>query len=343
MKFLSVIAALLLTTGAVAQSCDIFNTDAGGSNTLLVVPNGNYHATGEHWGQFWHNGSCTYQTIDGSQVGSPCEADLFLSDTPTYGEEGSVNGFHHELNSTSATASVSSLGSPSATAQAAVGVAACPGTVCNFTVSLGGVVSIGSSTGFAVWGHGDSYSSYCPSHVLGCPIIIDTAHEGFQLTDARDGVDTDMVIPGHKMRFAWTKQGSRNAFLWLDDHLFGNSTPQPSSDDPNGFAALAVYDSNGDGVIDDKDPVFSRLRLWIDANHDGVAQPEELHTLPELGVYAINLAHEVDKYYDANGNLYHYRGSLKTAAKDVDHTIYDVYFATDVRQRPSGNIKDTLR
>ena len=51
---------------------------------------------------------------------------------------------------------------------------------------------------------------------------------------------TDMVIAGRKMRFAWTKLGSRNAFLWYNGHLFGNSTPQPPSNDPNGFAALAL-------------------------------------------------------------------------------------------------------
>lgn len=56
--------------------------------------------------------------------------------------------------------------------------------------------------------------------------------------------------------------------------------------------------------------------------------PGELYTLPELGMHAINLAHEVDKRYDENGNLFHYRGSLKSAASDVDRTIYDVYFTT---------------
>jgi hypothetical protein len=102
---------------------------------------------------------------------------------------------------------------------------------------------------------------------------------------------------------AWTAAGADNAFLALPSpdglvasgkKLFGNFTPQPASTTRNGFAALAVYDDpanggNGDGVIDEKDAVFASLRLWIDANHDGVAQPGELHTLPSLGVYVISL------------------------------------------------------
>jgi hypothetical protein len=42
----------------------------------------------------------------------------------------------------------------------------------------------------------------------------------------------------------------------------------------NSFTLLAAYDTaaqggNGDGVIGAADAVFGRLRLWVDANHDG--------------------------------------------------------------------------
>jgi hypothetical protein len=39
----------------------------------------------------------------------------------------------------------------------------------------------------------------------------------------------------------------------------------------SGFAALAQYDTNGDGVIDASDPIFAKLRIWQDSNGNGVA------------------------------------------------------------------------
>jgi len=57
----------------------------------------------------------------------------------------------------------------------------------------------------------------------------------------------------------------------------------------NGFEALKIYDKNKDSVIDQKDSIFGKLRLWRDINSDGISDPEELFSLKAKGVTSINL------------------------------------------------------
>ncbi len=185
------------------------------------------------------------------------------------------------------------------------------------------------------------------------PILVDTSGRGFQLTSAEAGVMFDFWGNGHPVKLSWTAAGSGNAFLacldcWKDipdngkidsaKKLFGNLTEQPKSDHPNGYLALAEFDKpenggNGDGIIDSRDAVYSKLLLWIDENHDGISQPNELHTLPELGVYSISLKYHQEPFVDQYGNQFRYRGVLNPDAadgtsKDGRYT-YDVFFVSD--------------
>ena len=145
----------------------------------------------------------------------------------------------------------------------------------------------------------------------------------------------DFFNTGQPVPMSWTASGADNGFLVLPGpdglvhngtQLFGNMTSQPPTDDPNGFRALAVYDEpknggNGDGVIDANDEVFASLRVWIDANHDGISQPEELRTLPSLGITSINLKYTEQRRTDQYGNVFRYRG---TGDFHVDRVVYDV-------------------
>jgi hypothetical protein len=189
---------------------------------------------------------------------------------------------------------------------------------------------------------------------MGSPIIVDTDGSGFHLTSASGGVMFDIAGSGNPVQIAWTAQGSRDAFLALDrdgnglidsgKELFGNFTDQPSSSTPNGFLALAEFDKpenggNADGIIDARDAVFSKLRLWIDANHDGISQPEELHPLPSLGVYSLGLKYRRSDKTDRYGNQFRYTSVVNPFGRQdqVDRHDYDVFLQIGSATTPATN------
>jgi hypothetical protein len=81
------------------------------------------------------------------------------------------------------------------------------------------------------------------------------------------------------------------------------------------FAALAEFDKpenggNGDGLISSSDSVFSKLLVWVDYNHDGISQPEELKHLSDYHIEAIELNYREDKRVDQFGNAFRFRSKI---------------------------------
>lgn len=176
------------------------------------------------------------------------------------------------------------------------------------------------------------------------PILIDVDGKGFDLSDAAHGVLFDFLGNGTKVRLAWTAPRSTNAWLVLDRNtdgkidsgreMFGNLTDQPLSDHANGYLALAEFDKvanggNEDGVIDEHDRVFTKLRLWQDENHNGISEAGELHPLPELGVRSISVNYEKSQWEDEFGNRFTYRSKVGMAkGSQVEKWSYDVFLVS---------------
>ncbi len=169
-----------------------------------------------------------------------------------------------------------------------------------------------------------------------CPIVIGLSQPSFKFTSAADGVLFDIDANGSLEQLAWTDAGSGDGFLALDRNgngridsgreLFGDHTAQPPSDHPNGFNALSVFDSNHDGLISSDDGIWPALRVWVDANHNGVSEATELAPLSAYAIRAIDLAYHESRRKDGNGNELRY--STKVLRDGPAAHAVDVFFAS---------------
>jgi hypothetical protein len=196
------------------------------------------------------------------------------------------------------------------------------------------------------------------------PILIDTAGDGYRLSRAEDGVEFDLNDNGSaNERVAWTEPDSDDGWLVFDRNgngeidsgaeLFGSKTPaytdavEPRS--ANGFEALLMAEgpSYGGGVadrvIDARDAIFPRLRVWLDRNHNGKSEPGELVPLGTMGIVSIGTDYKKIGRRDEYGNEFSLVGEAivrdargaqkKRKIFDVFLTVWPSKTASEERSR----------
>jgi len=171
--------------------------------------------------------------------------------------------------------------------------------------------------------------------------VVDLSGSGFMLTSVEGGVRFDIRADAKPRQVAWPAAGWSGGFLVLDRSgkggigdatgLFAGLTPRgPTKREPplSAFRALAAFDlpangGNGDGRIDAHDSVYPSLRVWVDLNHNGAADPGELQSLGQLGVSSISLKYERSAWTDAFGNRFDYRtGIVRNGSPQWIYTVH---------------------
>jgi len=145
------------------------------------------------------------------------------------------------------------------------------------------------------------------------PLAIDFGAKGIELTTLEDGVNFDLDNNGFEEKTAWI--GTQDGFLALDvngnsiidngSELFGDQFILSNGEiSKSGFEALNDFDENNDKLITEEDPVFQSLLIWIDSNHNGKSESEELHTLKDKKIISISVKYKKTNYRDTETGTY---------------------------------------
>ncbi len=174
------------------------------------------------------------------------------------------------------------------------------------------------------------------------PIVIDLDGNGIHtISRAADtSAGFDLFGNGNAVRSGWIS-GS-DGFLAVDKNgngkidsiseLFGGNAKGA------GFANLASFDSNGDGLVNSLDANFGQLMIWRDTNSNHVTDAGELISLAQAGVTSLTVAYTELPFIDAQDNL-HLERSTATLASGAEVAMTDVYFNVAAADAKAAGVK----
>jgi Ca2+-binding RTX toxin-like protein len=176
------------------------------------------------------------------------------------------------------------------------------------------------------------------------PLIIDLAGNGIALDSfAASNALFDLNSDGTPENTGWTRVNSDDSFLVIDKNNNGNIddiTEMFGSATTPGFVELKKYDSNGDNLINSTDSQFSLLKLWNDANANGVVDAGELTNLAQNNITEISL-NSYARYVEIEGNL---QTAISSATVNgAQRDIHELSFAfetpvLDISTNPDLNL-----
>jgi hypothetical protein len=139
------------------------------------------------------------------------------------------------------------------------------------------------------------------------PLVINLSGQAPQLSPQKD-FKFDIDADGDEDQVSRLLSGS--GFLALDkngDGTINNGSELFGPTSGNGFAELKAYDADGNGWIDENDPVYNKLRIWEDDGQGNM----QLLALGQAGVGALYLGN-VASGFDINDSQNNSLGSVQS-------------------------------
>ncbi|WP_170971248.1 calcium-binding protein [Mesorhizobium sp. GR13] len=162
------------------------------------------------------------------------------------------------------------------------------------------------------------------------PLVLDLDGDGLELGTLSYGGELrfDMDGDGYAEPTGWVKgddgilvrDANANGKVDGVSELFGNATT-------SGFSALAAFDANSDGVVDDIEASAAGIQIWRDGNQNGQTDASELLTFGQADIASISVIGTSSNTTNA-GNVVAATGSF-TRTDSSTGSAFDVKFVVD--------------